>query len=147
MKRTLIRNSAWTSLPDSFKCVALMKRGICWIEKVRDELNNAFWRELLDLLIEAYNIINTSLVKNQLMMHIDLTKEPTIPFMARIEKSRISYVRDILSPNGNYLCQIELQQKWNIVINFLDYMTIVRNIKKYIKKLLYILLRVLIYLQ
>ena len=122
-----------------------MKRGICWIEKIRDKLNNAFWREHLDVLIEAYNRIDTS--KNELMIPIWFSKEPAIPFMAKIEKSGIYYVRDILSPNGNYLSQIELQQKWNIDINFLDSMTIVRNIKKIINKLFHIPLRVLINLQ
>ena len=62
------------------------------------------------------------------------SKEPAIPFMAKIEKSEISYTRDILCPNGNYLSQIDLQQKCNIYINFLDYMTIVRNIKKKYKE-------------
>ena len=67
-----------------------MKSGICWIEKVRDELNNAFWRELIEVLIEAYNRIDTSLVKNQIMLSIWFSKKPAIPFMANIEKSGIS---------------------------------------------------------
>ena len=71
-------HSTWTSLPDSFKFVTLMKRGICWIEKARDELNNAFWRE-------AYNRIDTPLVRNQLMMPIWFSKEPAWRKLKRVE--------------------------------------------------------------
>ena len=39
-----------------------------------------------------------------------------------------------MSLNGNFLSQIKLQQKWNVDIYFLDYMTIVRNIKKMYKE-------------
>ena len=48
-----VSSSAWTGFPDSFKFGTLMKRGICWIEKVKAELNSAFWRDLLEVLIEA----------------------------------------------------------------------------------------------
>ena len=79
-----------------------MKRWIGWIEKVWGELNNAFLRKLLDVLIEAYNRIDTSLVKNQLMMPIWFSTEPAIPFMAKIEKS------------WNILCQRYLFPKWKL---------------------------------
>ena len=65
--------------------VTLMARGICWIDKVRDDLNNAFWRELSEALIEAYNIIDTSSVKNQPMMPIYFFKVLEKPFMEKLE--------------------------------------------------------------
>ena len=64
-----------------------------------------------NVFIEAFSRFDTSLVKKSLMMPIWFSKEPAIPFMAKIEKSGIPYVRDILSLNGNYLSQTELQQK------------------------------------
>ena len=82
MKRTITSNSALACLPDSYKYVNLRERGICWIEKVKDNWNNAFCRELSEVLL----------------------------FMAKIEKSGTSYIRDILSANGTFPRQTELQK-------------------------------------
>ena len=101
---------------------------------VRDTVTNAFWRELLEYLIEAHNEIDTSLVRNQLMMSVWLSNGAGNTILSKIDKIGKSYFRDTLSLYGYILGQTELQQKWKLDMNSLYYRTVVINIKKIYKE-------------
>ena len=141
LRRCIVSNSSWTNL---FVCTNycniqdIINYGDDFVRRKLINSRNPFWKDVLggwlvvlekNMPLNTRDICNTSLWYNT---KITIDKKPVV-YKNYINKG-IVLVKDLLDDQSNLMSHEEFRQKYNMKTNFLEYNSLLRAVKIYIKK-------------
>ena len=138
INRLLTKTSKYVELFESTvsSMNKLINRGNHFIKSIQNSIENNFWRDVLEawlLLVKSQDIktsddIYCSCIWNNTRICID--NNPI--FYRHWYDQNIHFVQDLMNENADFLSQRQLEEKYGLTTNFLEYYGIRQAIKRLI---------------
>ena len=132
LRRLMNKTSAWTTIAkqehmDPYK---LLLYGTAKLKKIRRHIQNTFWRDVLDSLIElnkSLNLTSENIITEPLW-YSDYTKFKTT-IVLQWEQRGLRFIGDLFNKdNGNLLTREEIKLQYRISMSFLCYESLIRSL-------------------
>ena len=140
IKRLLTKTPKYVELFESTvsNIYKLINRGNQYIKSIQKSIENNFWRDVLGawvLLVKNQDIktsddIYCSCIWNNTNICIDNTPI----FYKHWYDRNIHFVQDLINDNADFLTQRQLEEKYGLRTNFLEYYGVKQAIKRFINK-------------
>lgn len=117
----------------------LMNRGVTYIEEIKRRCTNKFWWDVLEAWKKfithlvpksASDIMGTCIWNNK-----NIKINNTTVFYRRWYDKNIHFIRDLIDENGQLLTYEKFQTKYDIRINFLQFIGIRTSIETYLRRI------------
>ena len=139
IRRYLISDGKWKNIINcSIDINKLIHCGSGYIQKTCESIDNKFWKDTLlswkviadkDVkLNKNYNILHSPIWYND-----DIKVDRQQVFIKDWFDKGIIYIGDLLDTNLNFKTQTDIQEKYNITLNFLTYHSLIRAVKSFVK--------------
>ncbi|MCG7878665.1 MAG: reverse transcriptase domain-containing protein [Candidatus Thiodiazotropha endolucinida] len=140
IRRLIKTNSKYKNLFETanIKVYDLINRGVTFIDEIKRQCTNKFWRDVLDawkkLIVllkpkSASDIMGTCIWNN---INIKINNSPV--FYRRWYDKNIHFIRDLFGENGQLMTYEHFLGKYNVRTNFLEFIGIRSSIENYLRQ-------------
>ena len=139
VKRLLCQtNSLWNVLfrQTHENTSKILHFGDNWCDKILPTIKIPFWKDVIgdwSLLCKKQQIKTNSDILQSCLWYNSKIFKSAICF-PDCTNNEIYLIGDIVSPNGKIMDKLELESKYNIKINFLNYLTVRSSLTKFLKQ-------------
>ena len=138
IKRLLTKTSKYVELFESTvsSMHKLINRGNHFIKSIQNSIENNFWRDVLEawlLLVKSQDIkTSDDIYCSCIWNNTRICKDNNPIFYKLWYDQNIHFVKDLMNENADFLSQRQLEEKYGLTTNFLEYYGIRQAIKRLI---------------
>ena len=119
--------------------IQIKRYGIDFIKKIKKDLNNEFWIDILKHMEKIYTKAKPNnyeeIVTDHLFYNENIIRDRNSIFIRNWAENDILYIHQLMKDNGVFLSYLEFQNKYpNIQTNILDFLGVVRAVKRYVNR-------------
>ena len=136
VKQLNSKQDAWTIIPTKYNIHCLLEYGNKFPKKLLNSITNPFWRSVVKSYSYIQELCSTDPDLTILSEPIWFNDPIKIGYIKLWEQKGLKCVGDMFNTWGELRTRQEIQEMFNININFLDYLRIVKALpEKWIKKI------------
>ena len=139
LRRVILSDSPWQSIVDNkINFQELFSLGRSYIDSLSKNVKNKFWIDVLRAFSELLSLqknITQEFVLSSSIFHNPEIKVGGKPLWIKTWYQKgLLYVNDLLAENGNFYSQTDIERKYNIKTNFVQFQGMIQAVKLYARR-------------
>ena len=139
LRRVILSDSPWQSVVDNkINFQELFSLGRSYIDSLSKNVKNKFWIDVLRAFSELLSLqknITQEFVLSSSIFHNPEIKVGGKPLWIKTWYQKgLLYVNDLLAENGNFYSQTDIERKYNIKTNFVQFQGMIQAVKLYARR-------------